>query len=190
MPDAAVTEVLEADALVEVVCATADATRGLARALGTELVGGDVVVLDGPLGAGKTTFVQGLALGLGVTAAVTSPTFVLARHQLPDPSGPRPDGPELVHVDAYRLGGALELDDLDLDSDLDRAVVVVEWGEGLAERLSPARVQVRLDRAAGPATDASDGTGDEPRAVSLRLVGLGAARAGRLAAVLREAVPC
>ena len=189
---------LGAGAVLEAVCATAAQTRSLARALGTQLVGGDVVVLDGPLGAGKTTFVQGLALGLGVTAPVTSPTFVLARHQRPDPGGPRPDGPELVHVDAYRLGGALELDDLDLDSDLDRAVVVVEWGEGLAERLSASRVQVRLARAegrhpgGGPGTveAPADGPGDEPRSVRVQVVGVGPVRTERLVAAVREAVPC
>jgi len=184
------------------VCDTADATRALARALGTLLVGGDVVVLAGPLGAGKTTFVQGLALGLGVTAPVTSPTFVLARHQRPDPDGPRPDGPDLVHVDAYRLHGPLELDDLDLDSDLDRSVVVVEWGEGLAERLSPTHVQVQLERAPGTAPrpggsaspdDASPddaSPGDEPRTVRVRLVGADRARAERLVSTLHGAPPC
>ena len=201
------------DPVVETVCGTADETRALARALGTGLSGGDVVVLSGPLGAGKTTFVQGLALGLGVTAPVTSPTFVLARHQRPDPRGPRPDGPDLVHVDAYRLDGALELDDLDLDSDLDSSVVVVEWGEGLAERLSPVRVEVHLDRATGTvataavrtaavrAVDATDdratdddalddgGTGDEPRTVRVRLVGADPVRAERLSSVMRG-VPC
>ncbi|WP_380167191.1 tRNA (adenosine(37)-N6)-threonylcarbamoyltransferase complex ATPase subunit type 1 TsaE [Jannaschia sp. R86511] len=177
MPEAATTRVL---------CPSAAATRRLGQALGHELVGGDVVVLTGDLGAGKTTFVQGLARGLGVTAPVTSPTFVLARHQRTDPAGPRPDGPDLVHVDAYRLAGALELDDLDLDSDLDHAVVVVEWGHGLAERLSPRRVEVTIDRdgtpsdgAAGPGDGAGDGvgdgvgdgTGDEPRRITVVVVG-------------------
>ena len=182
---------------LETVCGTAGATRALARVLGTQLVGGDVVVLTGPLGAGKTTFVQGLALGLGVTAPVTSPTFVLARHQRPDPDGPRPDGPDLVHVDAYRLAGPLELDDLDLDSDLDRSVVVVEWGEGLAERLSPTRVQVQLDRATGAtprpgpgAGPGDEGPGDEPRTVRVRLVGADRVRTERLTTVLRGTPPC
>ncbi|MGJ7440138.1 tRNA (adenosine(37)-N6)-threonylcarbamoyltransferase complex ATPase subunit type 1 TsaE [Aquipuribacter sp. MA13-6] len=163
---------------VHVLCVSAAATRALGRALGARLDGGDVVVLSGSLGAGKTTFVQGLALGLGVTSPVTSPTFVLAREQRPDPSGPRPDGPHLVHVDAYRLAGAPELDDLDLDSDLARSVVVVEWGEGLAERLSPRRVEVAIDRDGapdpgepGPHDVADDASLDEPRAVQVRLVG-------------------
>lgn len=163
---------------LRVTCPSAAQTRALGQALGATLSGGDVVVLTGALGAGKTTFVQGLAVGLGVTAPVTSPTFVLARHQRPDPAGPRPDGPDLVHVDAYRLAGALELDDLDLDSDLDRAVVVVEWGEGLAERLSPRRVEVRIDRDV-TADLTADLTGeltalhedDEPRVVHVAVVG-------------------
>ena len=205
MPETGTTGAL--DTVCDTVCGTAGATRALARALGTLLVGGDVVVLAGPLGAGKTTFVQGLALGLGVTAPVTSPTFVLARHQRPDPDGPRPDGPDLVHVDAYRLDGPLELDDLDLDSDLDRSVVVVEWGEGLAERLSPTRVQVHLERATGttprPGGSVSPddmspddvspddaGPGDEPRTVRVRLVGADPARAERLVSALRGAPPC
>jgi tRNA threonylcarbamoyladenosine biosynthesis protein TsaE len=173
-------------------CGSPAATRLLAERLGRLLDGGDVVVLAGALGAGKTTFVQGLARGLGVRGAVTSPTFVLAREQRSDPDGPRPGGPDLVHVDAYRLAGALELDDLDLDSDLDRSVVVVEWGEGLAERLSPRRVEVRIDRdtRAAYATDAPDAPdalgdpaepdadpddlgdpADEPRTVHVRVVG-------------------
>lgn len=166
-------------------CGSPAATRRLAERLGRLLDGGDVVVLTGALGAGKTTFVQGLARGLGVRGAVTSPTFVLAREQRSDPEGPRPGGPDLVHVDAYRLAGALELDDLDLDSDLDRSVVVVEWGEGLAERLSPRRVEVRIDRdareAAPPADRAypadpaepadPDDPADEPRTVHVRVVG-------------------
>lgn len=162
-------------AAVRVLCRSAEETRALARRLGQRLHGGDVVVLTGDLGAGKTTFVQGLALGLGVTQPVTSPTFVLARHQRADPSGPRPGGPDLVHVDAYRLDGALELDDLDLDSDLDRSVVVVEWGRGLAERLSPRRVEVRIEREAVAPHPGPDGGGgaadDEERTLHLALVG-------------------
>lgn len=161
----------------QVVCRSAAQTRAVARRLGERLHGGDVVVLVGDLGAGKTTFVQGLALGLGVTQPVTSPTFVLARHQRADPAGPRPDGPDLVHVDAYRLQGAVELDDLDLDSDLDRSVVVVEWGRGLAERLSPRRVEVRIEREAaamqpvtGPGPD-EPAAEDEDRTLQLVLVG-------------------
>ncbi|MGF1663930.1 MAG: tRNA (adenosine(37)-N6)-threonylcarbamoyltransferase complex ATPase subunit type 1 TsaE [Kineosporiaceae bacterium] len=119
--------------------ATADATRALGGALARLAGPGDLVVLTGPLGAGKTTLVQGLARGLGIAEPATSPTFVLV-HEMTGGRLP------LVHVDAYRLGSALELDDLDLDADVARSVVVVEWGEGLAERLSGSRLDVALDR--------------------------------------------
>lgn len=120
------------------------------EALGVELAAGlrpgDLVVLDGPLGAGKTALVRGLARGLGVAGAVTSPTFVLAREHR---AGPR--GVALVHVDAYRLGDSPdlsgELDALDLDTDLARAVVVVEWGAGVVEGLAERHLHLRLDRA-------------------------------------------
>src|SRR5215468_8581344 len=97
---------------------------------------GDLVVLTGPLGAGKTTLVQGIGAGLGVRGRVTSPTFVIARvHQ----GGP---GPALVHADAYRLGSIGEVDDLDLDTDAAGAVTVVEWGTGLAEVLAEDRLEI------------------------------------------------
>jgi tRNA threonylcarbamoyladenosine biosynthesis protein TsaE len=116
----------------------------LARGLGP----GDLVVLAGPLGAGKTVLVRGLARGLGVAGPITSPTFVIAREHRPLPTGA---GVPLVHVDAYRLGVtggdvAAELDDLDLDTDLADAVLAVEWGEGVAERLAARHLLVRLDR--------------------------------------------
>lgn len=126
-------------------------TEALGERVGATLGAGDLVVLSGPLGAGKTVLVRGLARGLGVAGAVTSPTFVIAREHPPLPGG---RGVPLVHVDAYRLGlgaGARiadELDDLDLDTPLAGAVVVVEWGEGVAERLSVEHVLVRLDRRA------------------------------------------
>ena len=110
--------------------------------LAAVLRAGDVVVLSGELGAGKTTLTQGLGAGLGVRGDVTSPTFVIARVH---PS--LADGPALVHVDAYRIGGVAELDDLDLDTSLDEAVTVVEWGEGLAEGLADDRLEVRIERA-------------------------------------------
>jgi tRNA threonylcarbamoyladenosine biosynthesis protein TsaE len=125
----------------DLVLPDADATRDLGRRLAAELVAGDLVILTGDLGAGKTTLTQGLGDGLGVRGDVTSPTFVIARVH---PS--LGAGPELVHVDAYRLGGAAELDDLDLDTDLDLAVTVVEWGEGLAESLAADRLEVALRR--------------------------------------------
>jgi tRNA threonylcarbamoyladenosine biosynthesis protein TsaE len=127
---------------------TVEDTIALGEQLGRQLRAGDVVVLSGPLGAGKTAFTKGIALGIDVEGPVTSPTFVLARvHR-----ARRPGGPELVHVDVYRLlehtGADLlaELDSLDLDADLDDAVVVVEWGEGLAERLSDNHLDIRLER--------------------------------------------
>lgn len=126
---------------------TAEDTVALGAALGADLRAGDVVVLSGPLGAGKTMLTKGIARGMDVEGPVTSPTYVLARVH---PSR-RAGAPALVHVDIYRLldhGGDLlaELDSLDLDTDLDDAVVVVEWGEGLAERLSDHHLDIRLDR--------------------------------------------
>jgi tRNA threonylcarbamoyladenosine biosynthesis protein TsaE len=120
---------------------TAEEMRALGARLGEHLRAGDVLALTGPLGAGKTTLVQGIATGLGVSGAVTSPTFVLARVH---PSAAQ--GPDLVHVDAYRLHGPLELDDLDLSASLTTSVVVVEWGEGLADVIGATPEVVRLDR--------------------------------------------
>ena len=121
--------------------ATAEDTRAFGEHLAERLGPGDLVILTGDLGAGKTTLAQGIGNGLGVRGAITSPTFVIARVH---PS--LADGPALVHVDAYRLGGSLELDDLDLDTDVDEAVTVVEWGEGIAESLSGDRLEISLTR--------------------------------------------
>ena len=123
-----------------VVLSTVDDTQELGRALGRLLAPGDLVVLTGGLGAGKTTLTQGLGEGLGIRGPVTSPTFVIARVH-PSLVG----GPPLVHVDAYRLAGSLELDDLDLDADVASSVTVVEWGHGVAEDLSDDRLEVVLD---------------------------------------------
>lgn len=112
--------------------ATESDSIAFGRKLGSCLRAGDLVLLDGPLGAGKTVVVRGIADGMGVAGRVTSPTFVIARVHQPETSS----GPSLVHVDAYRLVGLDELDDLDLETDLTEAAVVVEWGEGIAERLS------------------------------------------------------
>ncbi|HYZ35505.1 MAG TPA: tRNA (adenosine(37)-N6)-threonylcarbamoyltransferase complex ATPase subunit type 1 TsaE [Pseudonocardiaceae bacterium] len=125
--------------------ATAADTERLGRAVGARLRAGDVVVLSGPLGAGKTVLARGIGAGLGVRGPVTSPTFVIAREH---PALPGGRGVPLIHVDAYRLGGIAELDDLDLDTDLLAAAVVVEWGEGLAERLAADHLLIRLQRRA------------------------------------------
>lgn len=130
--------------------ASAEDTEDFGRALAAELAPGDLVILDGPLGAGKTVLARGIAAGLGVRGPVTSPTYVIAREH---PAGD--GGVPMVHVDAYRLGDgphALdELDALDLDTDLEEAVVVVEWGEGLVERLASRHLLIRLRR--DPDTD-------------------------------------
>ncbi|CAM5352411.1 tRNA threonylcarbamoyladenosine biosynthesis protein TsaE OS=Streptomyces alboniger OX=132473 GN=tsaE PE=3 SV=1 [Streptomyces alboniger] len=121
----------------------------LGRRLAKILRPGDLVMLTGELGAGKTTLTRGLGEGLGVRGAVTSPTFVIARVHPPLGAGPA-----LVHVDAYRLGGGLdEMEDLDLDVSLPESVVVVEWGDGKVEDLSDDRLHVIIDRAVGDTTD-------------------------------------
>ena len=125
------------------IASTVDGTRAYGRALAGVLRKGDLVVLTGPLGAGKTAFAQGVGAGLGVSGDVTSPTFVIARiHR----GGRIP----LVHADAYRLGAVpdprAEVDDLDLDASVDESVTLVEWGEGLVERLTDAYLEVRIDR--------------------------------------------
>ena len=112
----------------------------LGRLLGLRLRAGDVVLLTGELGAGKTTFMRGLGEGMGVRGPITSPTFVIARRH-PSLVG----GPALVHADAYRLGSAGEFEDLDLDAD--DAVVCVEWGRDRAEGLSPRRLEIDIDSA-------------------------------------------
>jgi tRNA threonylcarbamoyladenosine biosynthesis protein TsaE len=118
---------------------TTEDTRELGRRLGSQLAAGDLVVLTGGLGAGKTTLTQGIGEGLAVRGPFTSPTFVIARVH---PS--LVDGPPLVHVDAYRLGGLDELDALDLDASLEECVTVVEWGHGLAEGLAEEYLEVVL----------------------------------------------
>ncbi|HXB48406.1 MAG TPA: tRNA (adenosine(37)-N6)-threonylcarbamoyltransferase complex ATPase subunit type 1 TsaE [Streptosporangiaceae bacterium] len=132
---------------------TAEQMRELGRRLAGVLRAGDLVLLSGPLGAGKTTLTQGIGTGLGVRGSVTSPTFVIARVH-PSLSA----GPDLVHADAYRLGSRAEVDDLDLDTDLATAITVVEWGEGLVEDLAPSFLSVRIwadDPTADADTDAA-----------------------------------
>ncbi|GAA3758753.1 tRNA threonylcarbamoyladenosine biosynthesis protein TsaE [Spinactinospora alkalitolerans] len=124
-----------------VTAATDAEMRALGRRIAAEVRPGDLLILSGPLGAGKTTLTQGLGEGLNVRGPVTSPTFVISRVH-PSLGG----GPALVHVDAYRLGGAAELDDLDLDAGLDDSVTIVEWGEGVAEELSETRLEITIDR--------------------------------------------
>lgn len=142
-----------------VVVADADDMRSHGRDFASRVRAGDVIVLAGPLGAGKTTWVQGLAEGMGVRGPITSPTFVIARVH-PSLRG----GPSLVHVDAYRVGGALEFEDLGLADDVERSVTVVEWGELLAPALGHEWVQVTIDRPAG--ADGVTGEGG-PRQVSV-----------------------
>ncbi|WP_405139929.1 tRNA (adenosine(37)-N6)-threonylcarbamoyltransferase complex ATPase subunit type 1 TsaE [Nocardia sp. NBC_01388] len=123
---------------------TVEDTEALGRELAEELQPGDLVILDGPLGAGKTALTRGIAAGLGVIGRVSSPTFIIARQHR---ASADPGSIALVHVDAYRLGGDLdELDALDLDTDLHDAVVVVEWGLGVAEHLADRHLRVQLRR--------------------------------------------
>jgi tRNA threonylcarbamoyladenosine biosynthesis protein TsaE len=128
--------------------ATVDDTRAFGRRLSGLLRAGDLVLLSGPLGAGKTALAQGIGAGLGVAGEVTSPTFVIARVHRPDPA--RGGRLPLVHVDAYRLGATedprAEVDDLDLDASLDDSVTVVEWGDGMVEQLADAHLRVRIER--------------------------------------------
>lgn len=141
--------------------------------LARELTAGDLVVLTGPLGAGKTTFTRGLGEGLGVRGSVTSPTFVLARTH-PSLVG----GPPLVHVDAYRLSSAVELDDLDID--FAHSIVVIEWGRGMLEGVTDSWLDIEIVRPLGASEAQSvpetvtDDSGtievpdvDEPRMVTL-----------------------
>jgi len=132
----------------------ADATRDLGRRLAAVLRAGDLVLLSGDLGAGKTTLTQGIGAGLGVRGQVASPTFIIAR--VHPALG---DGPDLVHVDAYRLGSLDEVDALDLDTSLEDSVTVVEWGAGKVETLSADRLEIDLRRphGAGPGADPAGG---------------------------------
>jgi tRNA threonylcarbamoyladenosine biosynthesis protein TsaE len=137
---------------VRLTIATAEAMQDLGARLASDLRAGDLVVLSGQLGAGKTTLAQGIGRGLAVSGAVLSPTFVFARvHR----GGRLP----LVHVDAYRLASIDEVDDLDLDATLEESVTLVEWGDGLVEQLAGDRLTVRIAR---PDDDA-----DETRTVEI-----------------------
>ena len=190
---------------VSLTVATAAEMRALGQSLATVLRAGDLVILSGGLGAGKTTLTQGIGAGLGVRGPVTSPTFVIARVHPPamataglggsgrldgaiaDLAAPRP---ALVHADAYRLGSAIELDDLDLDTDTASSVTVVEWGEGMAEGLAADRLEIAIAAAppassapsaspggpgagssAGQAGEIADPAVDMPRTVRISMVG-------------------
>jgi tRNA threonylcarbamoyladenosine biosynthesis protein TsaE len=142
---------------VTVAVPTAEDMRELGLRLSGLLRAGDLLVMTGHLGAGKTTLTQGIGEGLKVRGPITSPTFVIARVH-PSLAG----GPSLVHVDAYRLGGFAELDDLDLDASIAESVTIVEWGEGLAEGLAEDRLEMIISRGDGP------GEGRE-----VRIVGVG-----------------
>jgi tRNA threonylcarbamoyladenosine biosynthesis protein TsaE len=146
----------------ELTVASADDMRALGRRLAAVLRPGDLVLLSGALGAGKTTLVQGIGAGLGVRGPVTSPTFVIARVH-PSLTG----GPALVHADAYRLTTPAEVDDLDLDASLETSVTVVEWGGGLAEGLAADRLEVSIALAAPAAgPEGHAGPGDPPSAAA------------------------
>jgi tRNA threonylcarbamoyladenosine biosynthesis protein TsaE len=149
--------------VIELVVPDAEAMEALGARLAPLLRAGDLVQLDGELGAGKTTLTRGLGAALGAREAITSPTFVLAREH------PTASGPPLVHVDAYRLATAVELEDLDLD--WEKAIVVVEWGAGKLDDAGD-RIEIAIERPAGgdPLAD------DSPRHV--RLTGVGERWAG------------
>jgi tRNA threonylcarbamoyladenosine biosynthesis protein TsaE len=157
--------------MTEVRLPDAEATRAFGRALAGVLRAGDLVVLTGDLGAGKTTLTQGIGAGLVVRGQVASPTFVIAREHPPltRPDGTR--GPALVHVDAYRLGSLDEVDALDLDASLDEAVTVVEWGEGWVEGLTDDRLEITLERPRGGTLEDLDEAATGERVVTLTPVG-------------------
>ena len=179
---------------VSLTVATAAQMRSLGRSLATVLRAGDLVLLSGGLGAGKTTLTKGIGDGLSVRGPITSPTFVIARVHPPLGSTAATGElrPALVHADAYRLGSVLELDDLDLDTDTAASVTVVEWGGGLAEGLATDRLEITItpaeadvpvvgDRVAEDTVDGGNGadragdpddpTVDVPRTVRISAVG-------------------
>ena len=172
---------------------TAEQTQHLAGKLAELLRAGDLIILSGELGAGKTTFTQGLGRSLGVREGIISPTFVLVRIHPNRPDGPNPGGPDLVHVDAYRLGTPGEIDDIDLENTMESSVTVVEWGVGRVEHLAASRLEIDLVRAVGASLPAAraepffaetglaetdfsasfdaDEDDDEPRTLRLNTVG-------------------
>ncbi len=148
--------------VIEVTTTDADATRDLGARLVALLRPGDLVLLSGGLGAGKTTLAQGIGAAMDVRGRVTSPTFVIARVH-PALGG----GPDLIHVDAYRLTSLEEVDALDLDSSMDQAVTLVEWGQDKAEGLSPDRLEIEVGRPHGGVAGAAAGAPDGPMGTDL-----------------------
>ncbi|QOR45098.1 tRNA (adenosine(37)-N6)-threonylcarbamoyltransferase complex ATPase subunit type 1 TsaE [Trueperella pecoris] len=150
---------------MKLVVPTVEAIHRVGRALGELAQPGDLIMLNGPLGAGKTTMTQGIAAGLGVADHVSSPTFVIAQIH--------PGRIDLVHVDAYRLTSMEELDALDLDASLEESVTVVEWGSGKVESLTGSRLEIDIERPTGGNSDIApeDLGGDEPRTLTLRPTG-------------------
>lgn len=171
----------------EFATSTAEETQQLAHRLADLLRAGDLIILSGELGAGKTTFTQGLGASLGVRPGIISPTFVLVRIHPNLPDGPNPGGPDLVHVDAYRLSSPGEIDDIDLENTMESAVTVVEWGVDRVEHLCASRLEIELvravggDRVPGPnlsptvpeadTFDYFDEDDDEPRLVRVQTIG-------------------
>lgn len=162
-------------------------TQAFAQQLGKILQRGDLLILTGELGAGKTTFTQGLGMGLGVREGIISPTFVLSRIH---PS--LASGPSLVHVDAYRLASAAEVDDLDLEATMSSSVTVVEWGQGKVEQLDDSRLEVTLLRAGSVDLDEElvfdfhEGEDEEPRTIKLEAFGPRWAEGEVLSSLLHE----
>ena len=157
----------EGNLLLEVETKSADDTRLLGQALAPFLQAGDVVILEGELGAGKTTLTQGIGAGLRVNQRVTSPTFIIARNHTKSPDVP---GPNLVHVDAYRLTGGDDVETLDLESALETAVVVVEWGTDKVEGLSAHCLKLSLSRPENSAAPITGTIVDLPEDTTCRVV--------------------
>ncbi|MDP9805858.1 tRNA threonylcarbamoyladenosine biosynthesis protein TsaE [Trueperella bonasi] len=146
--------------MTRIVVPTVDDIHRVGRAIGRHAAPGDLVMLNGPLGAGKTTMTQGIADGLEVTDHVSSPTFVIAHIH--------PGRIDLVHVDAYRLESIDELDALDLDASLEDSLTVVEWGAGKVETLSGSRLEIDIERPVGGRADMEELGADETRTLTVR----------------------
>lgn len=151
---------------------SSEQTRAAGELLAKHLRRGDLVMLSGGLGAGKTTFTQGIGSGLQVKGRVSSPTFIVARVH-PSLAG----GPDLIHADAYRIKDLTDLETLDLDSTLEEAITVIEWGEGKTEQLSADRLEIEIHREHGGVATSSDGVvdlaemDDGKRTITIRSLG-------------------